>query len=133
MLLAGGVATCALVALAFWLWPGAPAPSSQPAGLAPARLPSAAPAPAAARTQPEASAEHAEHAEQEAHEHAPPPSGDLLHYAAKPMSAVPHRVIRGWGASGGRDKPGLVGTYVIVEPGISDEWKSGKMKFSMSG
>ena len=37
------------------------------------------------------------------------------------MSAVPHRVIRGWGAGEDSGQLGLVGAYVIVEPGISDE------------
>ena len=36
------------------------------------------------------------------------------------MSTVPHRVIRGWGASDDGSQLGLVGAYVIVEPGISD-------------
>jgi hypothetical protein len=54
-------------------------------------------------------------------EPAPAPTADLALYAKRPMSAVPHRVIRGWGASGDRSQLGLVGAYVIVEPGISDE------------
>ena len=37
------------------------------------------------------------------------------------MSAVPHRVVRGWGASEEHSELGLVGAYVIVEPGISNE------------
>jgi hypothetical protein len=53
-------------------------------------------------------------------EHAPAPSGDLEHYAKRPMSAVPHRVVRGWGASEENSQLGLVGAYVVVEPGISD-------------
>ncbi len=54
-------------------------------------------------------------------EHAPAATGDLLVYAERPMSAVPHRVIRGWGASGDNSHLGLVGAYVIVEPGVTDE------------
>jgi hypothetical protein len=54
-------------------------------------------------------------------EHAPAATGDLMLYAKRPMSALPHRVIRGWGASDDHSQLGLVGAYVIVEPGISDE------------
>jgi hypothetical protein len=54
-------------------------------------------------------------------EHSPARTADLLLYARRPMSAVPHRVIRAWGASDDPSHLGLVGVYVIVEPGISDE------------
>ena len=53
-------------------------------------------------------------------EHVPAPTGDLHLYAERPMSPVPHRVIRAWGASDDPSHLGLVGAYVIVEPGLSD-------------
>ena len=123
----------AVIALAWWLWPreqelrghASPAPESLRAGeptlpAAISRIPPSEPsepvdvAPTDDRL-PQAPEAHAEV------EHAPAATGDLLLYAKRPMSAVPHRVIRAWGASDDRSHLGLVGAYVIVEPGISDE------------
>ena len=57
------------------------------------------------------------------HDHVPleDPTGDIELYQRQPMSAVPHHVVRGWGARGAGKVPGFVGAVVIVEPGISDE------------
>jgi hypothetical protein len=49
------------------------------------------------------------------------PTGDLVFYERKPMSAIPHRVVRGWGARGAGRVPGFVGAVVVVDPSISDE------------
>jgi len=46
---------------------------------------------------------------------------DFELYRGRPMSAVPHRIVRAWGAAGGSETPGMVGAFVVVEPGISDE------------
>ena len=37
------------------------------------------------------------------------------------MSPVPHQVVRGWGALGAGEVPGVVGAFVIVDPEIADE------------
>jgi len=112
----------AVILLAWWLWPreqemlqqtspasetlraGKPTPASRPADVA--------------------SMDEREETTSEAHddpENAPAPTADLLLYAERPMSAVPHRVTRAWGASDAGSHLGLVGAYLIVEPGISDE------------
>jgi hypothetical protein len=128
---AGLVAT---TALAWWLWPrgqellqpateGAesPPPVARAPGGAPQELRPAgpsAPVAVAPKVEPEA-------AGSDAHDHAEPeaPAGteDLLLYARRPMSATPHRVLRGWGASDDPSNLGLVGAYVIVDPGMSDQ------------
>jgi hypothetical protein len=58
---------------------------------------------------------HADHAALE------DPTGDLELYRERPMSAVPHEVVRGWGARRGGRIPGLVGAYVVVDPSRSDQ------------
>ena len=65
--------------------------------------------------------EHVEEAE-DLHDHgvAEDPTGDLRYYEKYPMSAIPHRVVRGWGARGAGPLPGAVGVFVVVEPRISD-------------
>jgi hypothetical protein len=45
--------------------------------------------------------------------------GDLELYARQPLSQVPHRVLKGWGAGSQAKVPGVVGVYVIVDPRIS--------------
>jgi hypothetical protein len=52
---------------------------------------------------------------------APEPSGDLRVYAERPMSTVAHRVTRAWGLTDDPKRLGLVGAYVVVNPGTSDE------------
>ena len=123
----------AVIVLAWWLWPrerewlrhASPASESLRAGeptpaAAMHQMPPAEPsqpvdvAPMDDRVA-EASEAHADR------EHAPAATGDLVLYAKRPMSALPHRVIRAWGASDDRSHLGLVGAYLIVEPGISDE------------
>ena len=127
----------AATALAWWLWPhgqellrGANPVSERAASES---LPADAPAPTAA-IQGESPAEPSPPAgvaasndpgetTAEAHpdaEHAPAETADLLQYARRPMSAVPHRVVRAWGAGKDPSQLGLVGAYVIVEPGIGD-------------
>jgi len=122
----------AVTALVWWLWPrgqewlrhASPVSESRPAG---------EPAPGAVMhearpaepSQPVAvaSKDDREESSSEAHhdaEHAPPRTADLLLYARRPMSAVPHRVVRAWGASDDPKQLGLVGAYVIVEPGMTD-------------
>ena len=49
------------------------------------------------------------------------PTGDLGLYERRPMSTVPHRVVRGWGAHGAGQVPGFVGAIVVVAPSIPDE------------
>ena len=121
MFLAIGVAACALAALVIWLWPLPPPTSSQPSGPGPEIPRSAAPEPsAAAPAEPEAFAENQVPEASEAPEDTTPPNGDLLLYAARPLSAVPHHVVRAWGASDDRSQLGLVGAYLIVDPGISN-------------
>ena len=44
---------------------------------------------------------------------------DLELYAQQPLSTVPHRVLKGWGAGSDAKVPGVVGVYVIVDPRIS--------------
>lgn len=63
------------------------------------------------------------HADTAAHDHLTmeDPTGDLMLYERLPMSAIPHHVVRGWGAHGAGDVPGIVGAYVIVAPGLTDE------------
>jgi len=131
LLLAAGL--FAGIALAWWHWPRE-RESIQPASPVPESLPAGEPTAAAAMQQtppaePSRPADAAllderEETTSEAHddpEHAPAATGDLELYARRPMSAVPHRVIRAWGAGEDRGQLGLVGAYVIVEPGLSDE------------
>ncbi len=138
---------CLLLLLGWWLWPLAQetlepsssasetlrAKESTPPAAMP-RMPAAEPAPAEpdppldVAPSDERTAETAEAAEaaeapeaQGDLEHAASPTGDLEHYAKRPMSAVPHRVLRAWGAGDEHSQLGLVGAYLVVEPGISDE------------
>jgi hypothetical protein len=131
--LAGAAAALAVGAVALWLWPRAPVPAPAPPGAAPepaaVPAPSArgvtgpalappAPAAAAAAPSPAAAAGHLHETEAEA---AAEPDDDLLLYEREPMSGIPHRVVRGWGASEDRVQAGRVGAYVVVDPSISDE------------
>jgi len=72
----------------------------------------------------EAAPEAAERVEEAAdpHDHgiAEDPTGDLRYYEKYPMSRIPHRVVRGWGARGAGSLPGAVGVFVVVDPRISD-------------
>jgi hypothetical protein len=123
----------AVIVLAWWLWPrerellrhASPAPENRRAG---EPTPPAArhQTPLAERSEPvdiapmDDSPADASEAQGD-QEHAPAATGDLLTYVERPMSAVPHRVIRGWGASDENSHLGLVGAYVIVEPRMTDE------------
>ena len=49
------------------------------------------------------------------------PTGDLSIYREIPMSQVPHVVVRGWGISRRSNRQGVVGAFVIVDPGIAEE------------
>ncbi len=132
-----------IVLLGWWLWPGAremlqpTRPASQtprpneptpPAAMQrrqaaerPAATPPTAEPSPAVEVAPLNEKKLAEAPEPHGDEHAAAPSGDLELYAERPMSTVPHRVVRGWGAaSDDLSRLGLVGAYVIVEPGISD-------------
>jgi hypothetical protein len=135
LLFAMGLLAIGLIAWGLWplaqerLQPAGPAPHAPrfdepmpPAAIQ--RMPPAGP-PAAEPTQPVDVAPSDERAAEapEAQgdlQHAAAPSGDLEHYAKRPLSAVPHRVVRGWGASEENSQLGLVGAYVVVDPGISD-------------
>ena len=44
---------------------------------------------------------------------------DLERYAREPLSEVPHRVLKGWGAGNDAKIPGVVGAYVIVDQSLS--------------
>jgi hypothetical protein len=44
---------------------------------------------------------------------------DLELYAREPLSEVPHRVLKGWGAGNDAKIPGVIGVYVIVDPSLS--------------
>jgi hypothetical protein len=121
LLLAAAAGAGALAALLWWYAPAAPLPSqSPPPSAAAVPPPTAPPPPEAAAPEPAAPSEPEEPPSLEEAQEATPSSGDLLLYDEKPMSKVPHRVARGWGATGERRAAGLVGAYVVVEPSISD-------------
>ena len=122
-------------ALAAWLlWPAPPPPPTpvteprlEVSRSAPPPLPTRgedAPAEATDEHTTEARRGPAEHLEDgdDVHDHetVEDPTGDLRYYEKYPMSAVPHRVVRGWGARGAGTVSGSVGAFVVVEPGISD-------------
>lgn len=122
----------AVSVLAWWLWPREPE-SIRRASPASESLPEGEPTSPAAvhatpRAEPSQPADVAPMADREEttsephddSEHAPERTADLLLYAKRPMSAVPHHVIRAWGATDDRSQLGLVGAYVIVDPEISD-------------
>jgi hypothetical protein len=131
VLLAALIGAGAFAALIWWFGPGPltserppPAPSVAPAVPAgPPRIPAAKPLraerpwpkqPAPAPPQPEP--------EPEPPEADPPSEGtrDLAIYQRKPMSTVPHRVVRAWGRSDDPSQKKLVGAHLIVEPGMPD-------------
>jgi hypothetical protein len=113
------------------LWsaePGPPAAPDEPAGettaapAAPPPTPTASTAgPAQAAAAASSRAAPAETYPGDDHEHhVEDPTGDLELYERRPMSAVPHRVVRGWGARGSGRPTGAVGAFVVVDPEISD-------------
>lgn len=133
-----GVVAVLAVLVAWWLWPeGAPPPpggapvAEEPRATAPARL-AASVAPARPRPPEEAPTAYSDDRGDQP-ERDEPVGGegdepeffeysDVEFYAERPpMSRVPHTVVRGWGARGGGRVPGVVGVYVVVAPGISDE------------
>jgi hypothetical protein len=132
----------ALVALAFWwLRPdsGRPPAAGEPqaTGAAPApspdgriatqhqaglEMPGAAGAEAAPRA-PGAAEPAGEAASGHTGDHANDASvgSDLQAYAARPLSAVPHQVVSGWGSGSDARTPGVVGLLVVVDPGLPTE------------
>jgi len=96
--------------------PGRPAPPAAVPRQA-ARSPGRSAAPAGAPESVEEPSGHAAHGDEEPED----PSGDLALYDRRPMSAVPHVVVRGWGAGGSSRHPGYVGAHVVVDPEIGDE------------
>lgn len=130
----GGVVLCCLLlaaGYAYYPWPReaeplqpAPVAEREPEAVTPpvplpvAPLPAATPAesPEAATPPPPAPPHEAAHE----HDALDDPFGDLALYAEYPMSDVPHRVVRAWGASGGTRSPGHVGAFVVVDPSIDD-------------
>jgi hypothetical protein len=129
LLIAAGL--CSVLLLGWWLWPRAqemlPARGAEPEAARPRPPEAAAPSQPGSRAEPsqpgpaprnDTPAKPSETPDD--HEHAPAPTSDLDLYRKRPMSAVPHRVLQGWGASPGAQVVGMVGATVIVEPGISD-------------
>jgi len=130
------LALAALVAtgVGYWIWSiGGPAPEiaarpapSQASTADAAHSPAAIPKPSTDAGSADDDAHHARplyDVESDDHEHreVEDPTGDLGLYDREPMSRVPHRVVRGWGARGAGSVPGFVGAVVIVEPDLTDD------------
>lgn len=92
--------------------PAAPAAQQAPERTAVARAVKAPPAGEGAPF-PEAEPRHAD-------PDPPLDPGDAPYYERHPMSAVPHVVVRGWGARGDSAVRGVVGVYVVVDPALSE-------------
>jgi len=125
----------------FWLGsrpapppPGSAADPGDPRALAPPRelpaIPESAPpaaAPSAAASRPEraraATAEVPDSPAHAEHDHAPDDrfAMESEWYAKHPMSAVPHQVVRGWGAAEGSERRGVVGVWLVVDPNLPTE------------
>ncbi len=94
--------------------------SAGPRPLAPPRNPGEAATPSALA--PDAETSIATDPEGDAHNQASgDPTGDLAIYREAPMSRVPHVVVRGWGMGRRSDRQGVVGAFVIVEPGLAKQ------------
>jgi len=128
--IAAAVGACGVALVAWQLRPAAPEPfRARVQADAPAEAPSA-PLPGSREPAGRASAAEARSGNSAVFEAPAPdsdqgevaedPTGDLELYASRPMSAVPHRVVRAWGARGSGNPPGAVGAFVVVDPAISD-------------
>jgi hypothetical protein len=121
-LFAVGLGICAFAALGWWLWLRAPGSPVRPASES---MRAGSPTPSAPPPEPWSApplrAKTAKQPELQGPRVAPASSGDLGVYAERPMSAVPHQVARAWGLTGDPQQLGLVGAFVVVKPGISNE------------